>query len=107
VRDRNGVDTSLVDDVVLGCVMPGGEHGSDIAGIAALVAGYDRETVDVLVNRFCASGLEACTIAAAKVATGEGGICRGRQSGIDVGRAVGSRWARDAHRSGLRPSNQP
>lgn len=71
VRDRNGLDTALVDDVILGCVMPVGEQGSDIARIAALVAGYDRETAGVQVNRFCASGLEACNIAAAKVATGE------------------------------------
>jgi acetyl-CoA C-acetyltransferase len=71
VRDRNGLDTALVDDVILGCVMPVGEQGSDIARIAALVAGYDRQTAGVQVNRFCASGLEACNIAAAKVATGE------------------------------------
>jgi acetyl-CoA C-acetyltransferase len=71
VRERNGLDTALVDDVILGCVMPVGEQGSDIARIAALVAGYDRETAGVQVNRFCASGLEACNIAAAKVVTGE------------------------------------
>jgi acetyl-CoA C-acetyltransferase len=71
VRDRNGLDTALVDDVILGCVMPVGEQGSDIARIATVVAGYRRETAGVQVNRFCASGLEACNIAAAKVATGE------------------------------------
>jgi len=71
IRDRNGLDTALVDDVILGCVMPVGEQGSNIARIAALVAGYDRETAGVQVNRFCASGLEACNIAAAKVLTGE------------------------------------
>lgn len=71
VRDRNGLDTSLVDDVVLGCVMPVGEQGSDIARIAALVAGYDEQAPGLHVNRFCASGLEACNIAAGKVASGE------------------------------------
>ncbi|MEL0209079.1 MAG: acetyl-CoA C-acyltransferase, partial [Novosphingobium sp.] len=70
LRDRNDLDTSLVDDVILGCVMPVGEQGSDIARIAAVVAGYARETAGVQVNRFCASGLEACNIAAAKVVTG-------------------------------------
>lgn len=71
VRDRNGLDTALVDDVILGCVMPVGEQGSDIARIAALVAGYAQEVPGVQVNRFCASGLEACNIAAAKVMSGE------------------------------------
>lgn len=71
LRDRNGLDTSQVDDVILGCVMPVGEQGSDIARVATLVAGYDQETAGVQVNRFCASGLEACNIAAAKVIAGE------------------------------------
>lgn len=71
IRNRNGLDTSLVDDVILGCVMPVGEQGSDIARIAALVAGYDQRVPGVSVNRFCASGLEACNIAAGKVVSGE------------------------------------
>lgn len=71
VRDRNGLDTQLIDDVILGCVMPVGEQGSDIARIAALVAGYAQDVPGVQINRFCASGLEACNIAAAKVSSGE------------------------------------
>ncbi len=71
VRDRNDLDTALVDDVIMGCVMPVGEQGSDIARIAALVAGYDQRVPGVQINRFCASGLEACNMAAAKVALGE------------------------------------
>jgi acetyl-CoA C-acetyltransferase len=71
LRDRTGLDTALLDDVILGCVMPVGEQGSDIARIAALVAGYDQRVSGLQVNRFCASGLEACNIAAAKVASGE------------------------------------
>jgi acetyl-CoA C-acetyltransferase len=71
IRDRNNLDTKLVEDVVLGCVMPVGEQGSDIARIAALVAGYDQRVPGVQINRFCASGLEACNMAAAKVAIGE------------------------------------
>lgn len=71
IRNRNDLDTSLVDDVILGCVMPVGEQGSDIARIAALVAGYDQRVPGVSINRFCASGLEACNIAAGKVASGE------------------------------------
>lgn len=71
VRDRNGLDTAWVDDVIMGCVMPVGEQGSDIARIAALVAGYDERVPGMQVNRFCASGLEACNIAAGKVSSGE------------------------------------
>jgi acetyl-CoA C-acetyltransferase len=71
LRDRNQLDTSLVDDVVLGCVAPVGEQGSDIARTAVLTADYAQTTAGVQINRFCASGLEACNMAAAKVMTGE------------------------------------
>src|SRR3954471_12104698 len=59
VRNRHELDTSLLDDVVLGCVSPLGEQGADIARVAVLVAGYDDTVPGVQLNRFCASGLEA------------------------------------------------
>ncbi|MDO1560226.1 acetyl-CoA C-acetyltransferase [Brevundimonas sp. 2R-24] len=71
IRDRNDLDTGRVDDVILGCVAPVGEQGADIARTAVLGAGYAQATAGVQVNRFCASGLEACNMAAAKVASGE------------------------------------
>ncbi len=71
LRDRNDLDTSQVDDVILGCVSPVGEQGADIARTAVLNAGWSQETAGVQVNRFCASGLEAVNMAAAKVASGE------------------------------------
>ena len=77
IRDRNKLDTHLVDDIVLGCVMPIGEQGADIARTAAVVAGYAETTAGVQVNRFCASGLEACNMAAAKVMTGEADMAIG------------------------------
>jgi acetyl-CoA C-acetyltransferase len=77
LRDRNGLDTSAVDDVVLGCVSPVGEQGADIARTAVLTADYAESTAGVQVNRFCASGLEACNMAAAKVMTGEAGMAIG------------------------------
>ena len=77
LRDRNGLDTSKVDDVVLGCVSPVGEQGSDIARTAVLTADYAETTAGVQVNRFCASGLEACNMAAAKVMTGEADMAIG------------------------------
>ncbi|TNE67196.1 MAG: acetyl-CoA C-acetyltransferase [Alphaproteobacteria bacterium] len=71
VRDRNNLDTSAVEDVVLGCVSPVGEQGADIARVAAINANYAETTAGFQVNRFCASGLEAVNIAAAKVMSGE------------------------------------
>jgi acetyl-CoA C-acetyltransferase len=71
IRDRSSIDTTDVDDVILGCVTPVGEQGADIARTAVLNADYAQTTPGVQVNRFCASGLEAVNIAAAKVLSGE------------------------------------
>src|SRR5258708_13809748 len=71
IRDRNKLDTHLVDDVVLGCVMPIGEQGADIARTAAVMAGFAETVSGVQVNRFCASGLEATNMAAAQVMAGQ------------------------------------
>jgi acetyl-CoA C-acetyltransferase len=71
LRDRNKLDTHLIDDVVLGCVMPVGEQGADIARTAAVMAGYAETVSGVQVNRFCASGLEATNMAAAQVMAGQ------------------------------------
>src|SRR5690606_39552912 len=65
LRDRNGLDTAKVDDVILGCVSPVGEQGADIARTAVLAAGWDQATAGFQLNRFCASGLEAVSVAAA------------------------------------------
>ncbi|GAA2661335.1 MULTISPECIES: acetyl-CoA C-acetyltransferase [Actinosynnema] len=67
---RNDLDTSAVDDVLLGVVSPVGEQGGDIARTAVLAAGWDVRPAGVQLNRFCASGLEAVNLAAAKVASG-------------------------------------
>ena len=82
VRDRNDLDTALVDDVVLGCVTPIGEEGADIARTAVLTAGYAQTTAGVQVNRFCASALAACNMAAAKVMSGEAEFAIG--GGVEV-----------------------
>jgi acetyl-CoA C-acetyltransferase len=71
IRDRNKLDTKLVDDVVLGCVMPVGEQGADVARTAAVMAGFDESVPGVQINRFCASGLEATNMAAAQVMAGQ------------------------------------
>ncbi|MCA9963238.1 MAG: acetyl-CoA C-acetyltransferase [Anaerolineales bacterium] len=67
---RTDLDTSQVDDVVLGCVAPVGDQGSDIAKIAAQKAGWDIDVPGVQLNRFCASGLESVNVAAMKVRSG-------------------------------------
>ncbi len=71
LRARKQLDTSLVDDVILGCVTPIGEQGACIARTAVLAAGYDQSVSGVQVNRFCASGLEAVNMAAALVMSGQ------------------------------------
>src|SRR5918992_2178723 len=70
IRDRNGLDTHLVDDVILGCVDPIGEAGGDVARAAVFAADYGAHVPGMQINRFCASGLDAINMAAAQVATG-------------------------------------
>jgi len=82
LRERNNLDTSKVDDVVLGCVTPVGELGADIARTAVLNADYAQSVAGVQINRFCASGLEAVNMAAAKVASGEADMAIG--GGVEV-----------------------
>ena len=98
LRDRNNLDTSKVEDVILGCVTPIGEQGSDIARIAVINAGYDESVAGVQVDRFCASGLEAVNIAAAKVRSGEADMAIGggveAMSRVPMG-SNGGAWATD------------
>ena len=70
LEQRNDLDTALVDDVVLGCVTPVGEQGADIARTAVLDADWAQTVAGVTLSRFCASGLEAVNLAAAKVKSG-------------------------------------
>lgn len=70
IVERTGIDPSLIEDVVIGCATQTGEQGADIARTAALLAGLAEETPGVTINRFCASGLDAVNLAAAKVDSG-------------------------------------
>jgi acetyl-CoA C-acetyltransferase len=98
IRDRNNLDTSKVDDVIFGCVDPVGEQGSNIARIAVLNADYDESVAGVQINRFCASGLEACNMAAAQVMSGQSDMTIGggveSMSRVGMG-ASGGAWATD------------
>ena len=98
VKERNGLDTKLIDDVILGCVHPVFEQGSDIARVAVLDADYDQSVPGTQVDRFCASGLEACNIAAAQVMSGQSDLTIGggveSMSRVPMGSAGGA-WMTD------------
>ena len=98
VRDRNELDTGLVDDVVMGCVDPVGEAGGDIARAAALVAGYGDSVPGIQINRFCASGLDAINFAAAEIMSGQPEMTVGggveSMSRVGIG-AAGGAWPMD------------
>src|SRR5277367_724878 len=65
-----GLDAKDVDDVILGCAMPEGEQGMNVARIAALRAGLPVETSAMTINRFCSSGLQAIALAAERIRSG-------------------------------------
>src|SRR6266404_960235 len=65
-----GLSASEIDDVILGCAMPEGEQGMNVARIAALRAGLPVETSAMTVNRFCSSGLQAIALAADRIRGG-------------------------------------
>lgn len=70
LQKRHDLDTSRVEDVILGCVAPVGEQGADVAKMVVQNAGWDESVAGVQLNRFCASGLEAVNSAAQKVMSG-------------------------------------
>ncbi len=98
VQEKHDLDTSQVEDVVMGCVSPVGEQGSCIAKTAVLAADWDIKVSGVQLNRFCASGLEAVNMAAMKVRSGwedlvvAGGV--ESMSRIPIG-SDGGAWAQD------------
>jgi acetyl-CoA C-acetyltransferase len=98
IRDRNELDTALVDDVVLGCVAPVGEQGADIARVAVMDCGYAESVPGKQINRFCASGLEAVNSAAAQIMSGQSDVAIG--GGVESMSRVpmmsdGGAWATD------------
>ena len=70
LRDRNDLDTALLDDVVIGCAQPVAEQGGVLARAALLNAGYAQSVAGQQIHRFCASGLEAVNNVAGQVAAG-------------------------------------
>ena len=70
IKERNNLDTSYVEDAIIGCVTQVAEQGSDIAKTAAIAAGYSNNTAGVSLNRYCGSGLEAINQASAYIMSG-------------------------------------
>ena len=70
VRRAPGLNKSDIEDVILGCAMPEGEQGLNMARILSLYAGYPQEVPAVTVNRFCASGLQSIAFAAERIMAG-------------------------------------
>src|ERR1700730_18569864 len=98
IKERNALEPTLVDDVVMGCVDPIGEAGGVIPRAAALKAGYGDQVPGVQISRFCASGLDAINFAAAEVMSGQHDMTIGSgvesMSRIGIG-ASGGAWPMD------------
>ncbi|MBO0755845.1 MAG: acetyl-CoA C-acetyltransferase [Bradyrhizobiaceae bacterium] len=98
IKNRNNLDPTLVEDVVLGCVDPIGEAGGDIARASAIAADYGNSVPGVQINRFCASGLDAVNFAAAEIMSGQHEMAIGggveSMSRVGIG-ASGGAWAVD------------
>src|SRR5258706_4075990 len=98
IRDRNALDTAELDDVIMGCVDPVGEQGADIARAAVLKAGYAESVPGVQISRFCASGLEACNMAAGQIMAGQSDLAIGggveAMSRVAIGSSGGA-WPED------------
>ncbi len=98
IRDRNELDTKLIDDVVFGCVDPVKEAGGDITRTAILQAGYDESVAGVQLNRYCASGLDSVNFAASKIMAGVDDVAIGggveSMSRVGIG-AAGNAWPMD------------
>ena len=91
---RAGIDPSRVQDVTMGCAMPEGEQGLNVARLCSLHAGLPVTAAAVTVNRFCASGLEAIHMASLRIRMGE----------IDVAVAGGTESMSMVPMSGNKPS---
>ena len=71
IRDRNNLDTSLVEDVIIGCVTQVADQGADVAKASVIAANFSNSVSGVTLNRFCGSGLEAVNQAAAYIMSGQ------------------------------------
>ncbi|MFH1598792.1 MAG: acetyl-CoA C-acyltransferase [Pseudomonadota bacterium] len=70
VEQCPGIDTSRIDDAIIGCAMPEGEQGMNVARIGVLLAGLPDVVAAQTINRFCSSGLQAVALAADQIRLG-------------------------------------
>ena len=97
LRQVPGLDPKAIEDAIVGCAMPEGEQGMNIARIGALLAGLPNSVGGITVNRFCASGLSAVQMAADRIRVGE----------ADVMIAAGAESMSMVPMSGNKPSFNP
>jgi acetyl-CoA acyltransferase len=71
VAQSPGIDVGRIDDAVIGCAMPEGEQGMNVARIGVLLAGLPNTVAAQTINRFCSSGLQAVALAADRIRLGE------------------------------------
>ena len=72
-----GLDLNTIDDVIVGCAMPEGEQGMNVARIGLLLAGLPERVSGMTVNRFCSSGLQAVALASDRIRLGEAEVMIG------------------------------
>ena len=97
LRQVPGLDPAAIEDAIVGCAMPEGEQGMNMARVAALLAGLPNSVGGITVNRFCASGLSAVQMAADRIRVGE----------ADVMIAAGAESMSMVPMSGNKPSFNP
>src|SRR4051794_13143678 len=71
IRRAPGIEVAEIEDVILGCAMPEGEQGMNVARIASLRAGLPISSSAMTINRYCASGLQSIALAAERIRGGE------------------------------------
>jgi acetyl-CoA acyltransferase len=69
-----GIDTGVIDDVIVGCAMPEAEQGMNVARIGLLLAGFPNTVSGMTINRFCSSGVQAVALAADRIRLGEADV---------------------------------
>uniref|UniRef100_UPI0026F4689D acetyl-CoA C-acyltransferase n=1 Tax=Alicyclobacillus sendaiensis TaxID=192387 RepID=UPI0026F4689D len=97
VERAEGLDPGVIEDVVLGCAMPEGEQGLNVARIISLFSGLPHSVPAMTINRFCSSGLQAIAIAAERVMLGH----------AEVALAGGVETMSHVPMSGFKPSPHP
>ena len=74
MKQCEGLDPAVIDDVIVGCAMPEAEQGINVARVALLLAGLPDSVAGMTVNRFCASGLQSVALAADRIRLGEADV---------------------------------